>query len=800
MTPDIILRLDREGRLLFAGSAGSADKSPTLPLLGEPIAAWAQTPDAAALWRETVRNVIETGKPAELLFPTRVEEQERFYQAYISPERQGNAILSLFVVLRDMTAILRREQEMSRQNAALVQALDTAQKRTLQTVGLEADLSHELRAPLTNIISLLDLLYDSALTSTQMEWVSAARSSSRALLKLINDALELALIESRRVRLEPAPFSLTDLIRDVVVLFARRAQEKNLELIVRIDPMLPAVLSGDAGRIRQVLSNLIDNALKFTNQGYVLIDTAQREEMEQRVLVQVEVEDSGAGVPLTRRERVFERFAQGTSSNETGSGLGLAISRQLALLMQGSLTYVSRPGTGAVFQLSVPLERGDTTTVAPDFRAKLAGQTLLIVDGNYLRQCLLYEIVTGWGMHAEVCGNLGAMQFALSRPRHPFDIVLIDDGLSQGAISDAPFEIKRTPHFVLLASPLRETQIADLLPVPLSAVVSKPTFAQTLGETLVTLGEGENNAASLPNLTPQPPLLRGTSELGEGESQTGDYSPLSSERSEGTSRGAGGEVELPSPPPRVLLVEDDPVSRKISAGVVRRVGCQVTEARDGAEALELARFFDFDLVLLDVRLPDTDAVTLLQEIKQTEQNAVSTRFAFLTAYSLSELPPGLAEAGIDAILVKPLTPEALIGLLGETPSQVASSQETPAIPAKRETLEVLNQELLWERVGKQSGILRSLIELCKAEYPPLVAEMRAALARSERSAFLRAAHQVRGMMMSLYAEAATQAVRQYEQAVKQENQIALTAADAALDEELSRLEIALDRFLAEASE
>ena len=675
-------------------------------------------------------------------------------------------------------------------------------------------MSHELRAPLTNIISLLDLLHDSALTPAQMEWVTAARSSSRALLKLINDALELALIEARRVRLEPAPFSLSDLLRDVVVLFARRAQDKNLELIVRIDPTLPTVLYGDVGRIRQVLSNLIDNALKFTNQGYVLIDAAHIEETTQRVLVQIEVEDSGAGVPLERRERIFERFAQGTSGTETGSGLGLAISRQLALLMQGSLTYISRPGTGAVFQLSVPLEQGEAA-VTRDYREILAGRSVLIVDGNYLRQCLLYEMITSWGMHAEVRETLAEMQFVLSRPRHPFDIVLLDDGVTRGTVSDAAFETERTPKFVLLASPLKATNIIDFLPVPLAAVVSKPTFAPTLGETLITLaeeekrrrGEKEKRGQDNADLTPQPPLPIRSYLAGEGESQDQSLPFSNEEQTAKVGIGNEGELFSPSPPlplspssARVLIIEDDPVSRKISAGVVRQAGGQVTEARDGAEALELARVLDFDLILLDVRLPDTDAAALLQEIKRTEQNAVSMRFAFLTAYSLSELPPGLPQAGADAILVKPLTPETLAGLLAKTPSQETSLPESDSTPTGTNTTDTLNQELLWERVGRQSGILRSLIELCKAQYPLLVAEMRDALNRSETTAFLRAAHQLRGMMMSIYAEAAAEAVRRYEQAVKQDERIAISVADAALDGELSRLETALDDFLAEAGE
>ena len=653
-------------------------------------------------------------------------------------------------------------------------------------VGLEADLSHELRAPLTNILSLLDLLHDSVLTPTQTEWVSAARSSSRALLKLINDALELALIEARRVRLEPVSFSLSDLIRDVVVLFARQAQDKNLELIVRIDPALPTRLYGDAGRIRQVLSNLIDNALKFTPQGYVLIDAACLEETAQRVSVQIEVEDAGAGVPSDRRERIFERFAQGTSGTETGSGLGLAISRQLALLMQGSLNYVSRPGTGAVFQLSVPLERGETA-VTPNYREILTGRSVLIADGNYLRQCLLYEMVTRWGLYAEVRGTFAEMQGVLSRPRHPFNTVLLDDALTQGIAPNAALEIARTPQFVLLVSPLKETETADSLPFPLAAIVSKPTFAPALGETLAGLTE---------STSPPAPLLTSHSFLGERRTIPNDESPVSSERSEGTRRGGGGEVDAF----RVLLIEDDPISRKLSAGVVEQIGGQVTPTGNGREAIELARIFDFDLILMDVRLPDTDAATLISEIKQTEHNAVSARFAFLTAYALSELPPEISQAGADAILVKPLTPEALAGMLALNAVQITNLSESEAIPAETTTRDVLKQDLLWERVGRQSGLLRSLIELCKTQYPPLFAEMHNALIRSDMAAFLRAAHQLRGMMMSIYAEAATEAVRRYEQAVKDKNAAAVTTADAILDAELLRLGTALDRLIAEAGE
>lgn len=800
MTPDLILRLDREGRLLFSGATAATGETPTLPVPGESIAVWARTSDDAALWMDAVRRVANTGESVELLVPAPVAQEERFYQGYLSPERQGGVIISLFVVLRDVTPALRREQELSRQNAALLESLGAAQNHNLQSLSLEADLSHELRAPLANIISLLDLLRDSTLTASQSEWVTVAQSSARALLRLINDVLELSLIESRRVRLEPTPLSLADLLRDVVILFARRAQEQNIELIVRIDPALPPVLYGDAGHLRQVLSNLIDNALKFTSQGYVLVDAAKSEETAQRVLLQIEVEDSGAGVPVDRQERIFERFAQGMNGNATekGSGLGLAISRQLALLMQGSLKYISRPGTGAVFQLSVPLERGDASET-PVFQERLKGLGVLIVDNHYLRQCLLYEMAASWGMFAEVRSSLSEMQYVLSRPQHPFDVVLLDDGLSQENLPETLVNFAKMPRFVLLASPLRETHIARRLPVPLAAVVSKPTFTQTLGETLLTLLEPD---ADVPNVSESSNVTAGQEALPDIVPQE-NVSEEAAESSEEPTPEVSSEFSIR----RVLLIEDEPISRGISREVLERAGYGVTTAGNGKEAFEIARVFDFDLILLDVRLPDTDAITLLRGIKQTETNA-ATRFVFLTAYSLSELPPDFPHAEVDAVFTKPLTPEALAGLFSNVSLQAQGTatqttpQETlpkPVLPSM-DTPEVLNQELLWERVGKVSGILRTLVALCKAEYPVLIAEMRDALQHSDIPAFQKAAHQIRGMMMSIYADAAAQAIRRYELTVKEEQSAAILSADTALDAEISRLEFALNRLLAEKND
>jgi two-component system, sensor histidine kinase and response regulator len=768
MTSDLIFRLDREGRCVFAGATAATNLTPALPTINTFVAAWAATPDDATQWTDAIRHVTETGEMQELLLALSVRDQIRFYQAYLTPERQDNITASIFVVLRDVTEMLRREQDLSRQNAALNEALNVTQQQNLRSIGLGADLGHELRAPLTNIISLLDLLAASSLETSQMEWVTAARSSARALLKLTNDVLELALIEARRIRLETAELSLTDLVRDVVVLFAHRAQERNLDLIVRIDPSLPSLLRGDAGRIRQVLSNLLDNALKFTAQGYVLIDVAKWEETAQRVMLQIEVEDSGAGVPADRRERIFERFAQGATAGEAGSGLGLAISRQLAMLMQGSLNYVSRPGTGAVFQFCVPLEQSNTETLsaADELQAALMGRAALIVDGSYLRQCVLYEMIRAWGMYAEVRSTTAELRLVLERPRHPFDVIVLDEDIWHALQQEAPLTIAKMPRFVLLSSPLNETESPDNAPIPLSAVVSKPTFAQTLGETLLTLREQETGDREQNN-------AEGT---GENTADT-------------------GTIENPRV---VLVVDDDPISRQMTAGVVRASGYAVREAADGAEVLSIADSQPFQAVLMDVRLPDMDPRLLMDELFRRGDDKI--RFAFLTAYTPAELPEELTQSDADAILTKPLTPEAFVRLMSdaeqETPTEQTTKVEAEA-EEQNELSSVLNRELLWERVGRVPGILRSLIDLVKAQLPPLVAEMRSSLQNHDVPAVLRAAHQVRGMMMSLYAEGAAEAVRRYEQAVRDNNTAAILTADAALDAEMLRLEMALDRMLAE---
>ncbi len=714
--------------------------------------------------RDAFSKVLDSGNPVTSMAWTLTDQNRsmRFVESSVSliKDPKGNPV-GFGGFIRDVT---------QRQRAEVMYRAKLAAEAASRTKSeFLASMSHEIRTPLNAIIGLVELMLTSDLPPDQREDLDVVKSSAYSLLSIINNILDFSKIEAGRLEFEKTPFSFRQFMDESLKIMGMKSHEKGIELAYRVAPGMPDRLLGDPVRLRQVVLNLVDNAIKFTDRGEVIVFAAARSQTDYEVVLHISVEDTGIGIPKDRQRSIFGAYNQGDPSTLRqygGTGLGLAVSAQLVDLMGGHIKLKSQPGRGSNFRFTAcfMMQQDGEPHLPEAARLRLAGLNVLVVDDNKSACKITAEILEDLKIKAvSAIGSQEAREI-LSKSQvegEPFDLILIDsdmpdtDGFSlakwiiEQQISDADMIMLLTfPH-------LRRK--AELTALGITASIVKPFGASELeGVILSALG----------------------------------IDKLETELPAGAQKKA---IRIPFRSLKILVAEDTPFNQKFIQRLLDRWNHQFSLVGNGREALDALKNESYDIVLMDVQMPVMDGLTATKEIRNLKSRIRNIPIIAMTAHAIKGDRERCLESGMDEYVSKPIDSDKLfdaIEKLTRNPGNQGSTEDVS--PA-------MDKEMLLKAFDGDWDFLKEVVEVFLSDYPGLLDDLRRAPMESDSDTLMRTAHSLKGMLKNFQAEPAAEVAFELEKKGRENNFDGVPAAIEKLAEQVAYLDKALREILEQES-